>query len=154
MDLTRHVPFSRSIRNLTTLPTALAGLSTFTVLSALVWCVLDYRAFLALGPGGPPYNVFGWAFMTFLVRPFALSKRAATSVSDYPADGAHESIQALPNRKGERASVGGIAPHRQLSQHPPAEMRKVSRHPSIHLSRSVGGGKWGDEVGLLRPGCA
>lgn len=108
---------------------AITGVSTVALSAALVWCIRDYRAYLALGPGGPPYNVLGWAMITFLVRPFALSKSATTSTSDYPVEGAHEDIKALPERKGERATVGGIAPHRQLSQHPPAEMREVSLEP-------------------------
>ncbi|KIW85386.1 hypothetical protein Z517_00776 [Fonsecaea pedrosoi CBS 271.37] len=99
----------------------LTGASTLA-LSALVWCIRDYHAFLALGPGGVPYNVKGWAFVT-MIRIFALSKRGATQVSDYPADGAHEDIKNLPLRKGDRAAVGGIIPHRQLSQHSPDEMK-------------------------------
>lgn len=90
------------------------------------WCVRDYREYLALGPGGPPYNVAGWAAVTFLVRPFALSRSDVTRVDDYPAEGSSLEIRNLPRRQGERALVGGIAPHRQLSQHAPEHMRPVS----------------------------
>ncbi|KAK0653768.1 hypothetical protein DIS24_g5745 [Lasiodiplodia hormozganensis] len=103
--------------------------TTGVVFGALLWWgVRDYREFLALGPGGVPYNVLGWAAITLLIRPFALSKAAATRTADYPpAAGAHADVAALPPRAGPRARVGGIAPHRQLSQHPPESMRE-----SIH----------------------
>ena len=97
------------------------GLAAFTK-----WCVKDYRDYLALGPGGPPYNVWGWAAVTFIVRPLALSQSDATSVVDYPAEGSSLEIRNLPPRQGGRALVGGIAPHRQLSQHPQEHMRAVS----------------------------
>ena len=93
-------------------------------LSAIIWGYRDYQDFLALGPGGAPYNVKGWAWVTFL-RLFALSKRGALGVSDYPSEGAHEEIKALPRRGGLRASIGGIIPHRQLSQHAGEEMIQV-----------------------------
>lgn len=92
------------------------------------WCIQDYRDYLALGPGGPPYNVRGWAWITFGVRPFALSQSAATYVADYPTSGSHPEIQNLPRREGDRALLGGIAPHRQLSQHAPERMRTVSKY--------------------------
>ncbi|KAH7267810.1 uncharacterized protein BKA55DRAFT_556608 [Fusarium redolens] len=104
------------------------------------WCIKDYRDYLALGPGGPPYNVKGWAWITFGIRPFALSKSGATYVADYPTEGSHPEIKSLPRRKGERAILGGIAPHRQLSQHAPKQMRTyienlfanaARQHPSI-----------------------
>lgn len=101
----------------------LAGLTTLTV-GAMTWCVRDYQEYLALGPGGLPYNIGGWAVVSIL-RPFALSKSGAKQTSTYPSEGAHEEIKSLPNRTGERASVGGIIPHRQLSQHAPEEMKQV-----------------------------
>ncbi|KAH7183338.1 uncharacterized protein B0J16DRAFT_373816 [Fusarium flagelliforme] len=112
-----------------------AALVAFTA-----WCIKDYRDYLALGPGGPPYNVKGWAWITFGIRPFALSKCGATYVADYPTQGSHSSIQNIPRRQGDRAILGGIAPHRQLSQHAPERMRTyitnlfnnaARQHPSI-----------------------
>jgi hypothetical protein len=103
---------------------AFSAAAMTAALSAFIWCIRDYHDFLALGPGGAPYNVMGWAIITML-RPFALSKRGARQVSSYPADGAHEDIRDLPKRVGLPASVGGIVPHRQLSQHPPEEMKQV-----------------------------
>lgn len=96
-----------------------------------VWCIKDYGDYLALGPGGPPYNVKGWAWITFGIRPFALSKSGATYVADYPTEGSHPEIKSLPRRQGERALLGGIAPHRQLSQHAPSRMRTVCAWPLL-----------------------
>lgn len=101
----------------------LAGLTTLTV-GAIAWCIRDYQEYLALGPGGLPHDIRGWAAVNIL-RPFALSKNGAKQTSTYPSEGAHEEIRSLPNRMGERASVGGIIPHRQLSQHSPEEMKQV-----------------------------
>lgn len=86
----------------------------------------DYQKYLALGPGGPPYNIKGWAMITFMIRPFALSYQSRLSTVDYPREGTSVHIDSLPERKGERARTGGIAPHRQLTQHAPESMRSVS----------------------------
>ncbi|KIW66958.1 hypothetical protein PV04_06238 [Phialophora macrospora] len=102
---------------------ALNAAAVTAALSAIIWCIRDYHEFLALGPGGAASNIRGWAMVTML-RPFALSKGGARQVSSYPADGAHEDIRDLPRRVGSPASVGGIIPHRQLSQHPPEEMKQ------------------------------
>jgi hypothetical protein len=110
---------------------ALSAAALTLVLGTVIWSLRDYQDFLALGPGGAPYNVKGWAWVTSL-RPYALSKRGALDVSSYPTDGAHEEIKNLPDRSGVRASVGGIIPHRQLSQHPSEEMNQV-RIPGENL---------------------
>ncbi|ETI22571.1 hypothetical protein G647_06647 [Cladophialophora carrionii CBS 160.54] len=117
MDRLKHLP------KLPPRELALNAAAVTATLSAIIWCVRDYHEFLALGRGGAPYNVIGWAIVT-LLRPFALSKRGAKQVSSYPADGAHDDIRDLPTRAGLPASVGGIVPHRQLSQHPPEEMKQ------------------------------
>ena len=101
------------------------GLSSLLFLG-LIWCVQDYRAFKALGPGGPPYNIRGWMTVAFLVKPFTLSARDTTWTGDYPTSGAHKSLLALPMRKGGRPDVRGIAPQRQFSQRPLPEMNQVS----------------------------
>ena len=101
----------------------LAGAST----AFLIWCIKDYRAFLALGPGGVPYNIVGWTAITILVRPFALSEKNATWTGDYPSEGAHQDILNLPPRKGGRAKLSGIAPHRQMTQKAPESMKAVGQ---------------------------
>lgn len=102
------------------LATAVAGATTATLIAA----IQDYRDLLALGPGGLPYNVFGWLVNALLLRPLALSKSARLYVGDYPpsADASAYVARELPSRRGPRADTGGIVPHRQLSQVAPAAM--------------------------------
>ncbi|KAL2067680.1 hypothetical protein VTL71DRAFT_15776 [Oculimacula yallundae] len=128
LDIPRFLPsgvFSYHSHKLNVnLPFVAATFGTGLIASFAVWCYRDYQDYLALGPGGPPYNVKGWGWITFGIRPFAMSKTGALYVKDYPQDGVHSSIEELPVRKGERAVLGGIAPHRQLSQHSPEIMRQ------------------------------
>ncbi|KAK1982793.1 hypothetical protein LZ30DRAFT_589802 [Colletotrichum cereale] len=102
----------------------LAAVLTSVSTAALAWAVRDYRAYIALGPGGVPHNLGGWLFVTLGIRPFALSRASATWTGDYPDEGAHDDVEGLPPRKGDRAQLGGIVPHRQLSQHAPERMRE------------------------------
>ena len=108
---------------------------TATLIVSLVWfaywCIQDYRLFKSLGRGGPPHNVYGWILTSFIVRPFTLAARDTTWTGDYPDSGAHKEILALPNREGERPIVKGIAPQRQFSQRPTAEMNAVSLNQSL-----------------------
>ncbi|KAJ0158676.1 hypothetical protein CTA2_11089 [Colletotrichum tanaceti] len=106
---------------LTTLLTSLSA-------CVLAWAVRDYRAYIALGPGGVPHNFVGWLLVTLAIRPFALSQAAATWTGDFPAEGAHEDVEQVPRRRGDRAELGGIVPHRQLSQHAPERMREYIRN--------------------------
>ncbi|KAL0931230.1 uncharacterized protein CTRU02_213965 [Colletotrichum truncatum] len=101
-----------------------SSLSAALAATVLAWAVRDYRDYIALGPGGVPHNFAGWLMVTLGIRPFALSKSSATWTGDYPEKGYHEDMKALPERKGERAALGGIVPHRQLSQHAPENMRE------------------------------
>ncbi|KAL6914771.1 hypothetical protein FSST1_012531 [Fusarium sambucinum] len=55
-------------------PLVTATTSSAAVLVAFAaWCIQDYCDYPALGPGGPPHNVRGWAWITFGIRPFALN---------------------------------------------------------------------------------
>jgi hypothetical protein len=94
----------------------------------LFTAIQDYRRFKALGPGGAPYNVFGWLFVTLGLRPFTLGPQDTTWVGDYNLQNVSVSdgLQDLPRRAGLRARVMGIAPQRQMSQQAPESMRKVS----------------------------
>lgn len=95
-------------------------------LSITSWVIQDYREYLSLGPGGLPYNFFGWTIVTVLLRPLGLSKQQALSTTGYPSDCSHEAIQTLPKRQGTRPVAKGIIPHRQMSQKAPESMREVS----------------------------
>ncbi|EEY15179.1 conserved hypothetical protein [Verticillium alfalfae VaMs.102] len=87
------------------------------------WAVIDYNAYIALGPGGPPNNFFGWVIVNIAVRPFCSSAARAIFTDDYPKNGAHKDIESLPRRRGPRASVAGLVPHRQVTQRAPETMR-------------------------------
>jgi len=105
------------------LPSVLfAATLAFSLIGLVYWCVQDYRIYLSLGPGGPPYNVYGWILTSLIVRPFTLAAHDTTWTGDYPDIGAHKEIEVLPWRKGERPVILGIAPQRQLSQCPGPEM--------------------------------
>lgn len=117
---------SQSVQQNPTRSTILsAGLGASLVSAGVAWCINDYRKFLSLGRGGVPYNIFGWALITFLVRPFALGAQYSVWTGDYPPKGAHDDILDLPVREGPRPQLGGIVPHRQLSQHPGSSMKQV-----------------------------
>ncbi|CAN8099433.1 unnamed protein product [Discula destructiva] len=81
----------------------------------------DYRNFLALGPGGTPPTVAGYArlawFRLFALRdPFCpLSPQAHAAIAR-PSHGILPS-QHLPYRPGPAPTVAGLAPQRQLNQH-------------------------------------
>ncbi|MCJ1478639.1 hypothetical protein MMC13_007320 [Lambiella insularis] len=80
----------------------------------LVW--KDYKAFLALGPGGTPSTFRGYLWVTFLRLVFARSDiYVAPRLTPYehPAQGY---LPDLPWRTGQRPTVAGIAPHRQTTQ--------------------------------------
>ncbi|CRK12588.1 hypothetical protein BN1708_010574 [Verticillium longisporum] len=88
------------------------------------WAVKDYNAYIALGPGGPPNNFFGWVIVNIAIRPFCSTKARAIFTDDYSKHGAHKDIESLPRRRGPRASVAGLVPHRQVTQRAPETMRR------------------------------
>lgn len=124
----RLTPFSQpSLSHFHYFPTYLLVIGLVTFLwRCFNWCVRDYQAFKDLGPGGTPYNVYGWLSVTFFLKPFTLAERDTLWTGDYP-DGAHKEVQALPVRKGQRPDIRGIAPQRQFSQCPSQEMNKVGQ---------------------------
>ncbi|KKK11910.1 hypothetical protein ARAM_002297 [Aspergillus rambellii] len=85
----------------------------------------DYRSYLALGPGGPPYNVIGWLFVKLFVNPF---RREVFSTDIYDRKVLQgetvEFLKDLPKRNGERPTMGSFAvPHRQVNQIPSQEVK-------------------------------
>jgi hypothetical protein len=90
---------------------------------------LDYRAFLALGPGGTPADFFGYLRVKFLSL-FALRdtcQPAPMSAVLFPQTGY---LSKLPWRDGQRPVVKGIAPQRQQNQRPPKAV-------FAHLERTI-----------------
>jgi hypothetical protein len=103
----------------------LAGIP-LVVLSALFLpsIIQDYHGWLAIGPGGIPHNVIGYA-ITQLVRPFAF-ERLSTAVYDQPSTialyepvGSESFLKGdLPQRQDSRPLIAKwILPQRQLDEY-------------------------------------
>ncbi|KAL7272410.1 hypothetical protein RUND412_004786 [Rhizina undulata] len=95
----------------------------------------DYRAYLALGEGGFPHNVWGW-LLTSATR---LLKRETVSVGEYERDGNKERFlrEGLGERRGERPRTGvHPVPHRQVEGIPEGRVRELTAAllPRIHAS--------------------
>lgn len=74
------------------------------------WVRDDYRAWLALGPGGLPTNPLGWVITTAL----RLLGREPLSTGIYPSP---QTALDLPDRQGPRPTIAHWpVPHRQLNQ--------------------------------------
>lgn len=89
------------------------------------YALKSYRGFLALGPGGMPYNPLGWAIQGLLQliakwdtrSPAPFSKPA--NQKPYEPHGTTPFLAAspLPQRGGDRPDVPGyVAPQRQVTQ--------------------------------------
>lgn len=111
-------------------------LIAFTALATLSTPLLynNYRAFLALGPGGLPYNVFGW-LVALGLRPFA---RETRNTEEYVRDGSQERWlrdDDIIARKGERPKFGWhVAPVRQQNMIPSEEIAKVGTFIPLDIS--------------------
>jgi hypothetical protein len=77
------------------------------------------------------YDLKGWAKIHLIVRLFTLSQKDTTWTDDYPNTGAWKEVLALPNRRGGRPVIKGIAPQRQFDQLAPLEMNDVSIRPNF-----------------------
>ncbi|RPA81142.1 hypothetical protein BJ508DRAFT_326751 [Ascobolus immersus RN42] len=83
----------------------------------------DYLSFLDLGPGGTPYNFYGYLTITLLRLVALRNPREAAPVPDQLRNTGYLSkTRALPKRKVPRPEVVGIAPHRQMNQKASASM--------------------------------
>lgn len=85
----------------------------------------NYHAYLAMGPGGLPHNVFGWLSALYR-KPFA---RETLSTEQYDQDGNKESFLghgSINERRGDRPKISWhVFPSRQLDRYAPPEMRQV-----------------------------
>lgn len=99
-------------------PSIIASLITLFIFPYIIH--KDYKAFLALGPGGTPSTFFGYLKITYL-RLFTLSfdpfVAPVLETSIQPPFGLFQQFGArLPQRDGPRPIVVGLAPQRQLDQ--------------------------------------
>ncbi|KAK2598458.1 hypothetical protein N8I77_011872 [Diaporthe amygdali] len=108
-------------------PRTLAALVLAIALSlpTASYALKSYRGYLALGPGGMPYNVFGWSLQGLLQliakwdtrTPAPFTKPA--NQKPYAPHGTTPFLAAspLPKRQGDRPDVPGyVAPQRQVTQ--------------------------------------
>ncbi len=97
------------------------GLAAIPLISHII---RSYRGFLALGPGGLPYNFLGWSIQA-LGQPFARHDiRESQPFADprifdrYAPHGRTSYLDEVPVRRGERPDVPTyVAPQRQMTDH-------------------------------------
>ncbi len=100
----------------------LAGAS---VAAAGFWAYRDYQKWLALGPGGLPYNFGGWLSATRM-RLRAIDPLDTVRLSEgIDESGDRAALDEIPLRSGPRPSVGvHPVPHRQLDQLADSRMKR------------------------------
>ena len=114
-------------------PPVKRNLGTISVTSVVLllsrWLYHNYCEFMALGPGGVPYNVRGWLTVLFF-KPFS---RETLSVDMYDRDSNKHTWldkEFLQRRNGPRPDSGfHVAPARQFDQVAPEAFGKVSCVP-------------------------
>jgi len=87
-------------------------------LAGLAWAFMDYRSWLSLGPGGVPYNLAGWAQVTW----FRLWKHDPLDTTLFDRNigqpGDVRGLGELLARAGPRPHIDPHPiPHRQRDQH-------------------------------------
>ncbi|KAL2424200.1 hypothetical protein ABEF95_004333 [Exophiala dermatitidis] len=113
------------------------------------WAWTDYQAYLGYGPGGLPYNVFGWLITTTVLRALAIDTLDVRKLETDPDQRTWVAAETekLPERKGPRPTLGRHAvPQRQMDQFAPEEIQKnlitsfesiVTKNPTlIHFKPS------------------
>jgi hypothetical protein len=93
-----------------------------------IWVWMDYRSWLALGPGGVPYNLDGWAQVTWM----RLWKHDPLDTSIFEKNIGKEwdvrGLGELPKRGGDRPHIDPHPiPHRQKDQFGDEQMRQELR---------------------------
>lgn len=96
-------------------------------LPTLSYAVKSYRGYLALGRGGVPYNIFGWALQGLLQLlaswdtrdPSPLTKPKNRKATERYGGSKTFFPSPIPERVGDRPVVPGyVAPQRQTTQQP------------------------------------
>ena len=90
-----------------------------------IWVYRDYHKWLALGPGGLPYNFRGYLTMTWMRR----LKRDPIDTNRFAKaigiDGDRSYLRDLPKREGPRPTIAVYPiPHRQIDQLPDSAMKQ------------------------------
>lgn len=100
----------------------------------VAWATESYQAYLDVGPGGLPYNVFGWMLQGFAQL---IARHDTRDHKPFSDPSVRQSLEPhgtksflsgpLPEREGERPVVPGfVAPQRQMTDRGPrnAEMKQ------------------------------
>ncbi|CAZ84001.1 unnamed protein product [Tuber melanosporum] len=82
----------------------------------------DYRSFLSLGPGGTPYNFYGYCTITSLRLLALRNPRVPGPVPEGLKHNGYLPKSGVAKRNASRPIVTGIAPHRQMNQRPRREI--------------------------------
>lgn len=131
---------SNNDRNLTLVLTSLlaSGLIGGSLLAVLRTAALDYRTYLSYGPGGLPYNLWGWFLSGVVLRPLGRDV-LSTELYDRNPDKSSWLPEDWPQkcrRGGPRPRLGSHPlPQRQLDQLATGEIHQVG--PSLSLSMYV-----------------
>ncbi|CEL08648.1 hypothetical protein ASPCAL11795 [Aspergillus calidoustus] len=99
----------------------------------------DYQSYLALGPGGPPYNVLGWLGVKLVFNPFKRDMFGTEIYDRKIALGERTGfLKDLPRREGDRPRMGSFAvPQRQVDQVPSQEIKdKLMAEYGAFLTRN------------------
>lgn len=127
------------------------GLAAIPVISHII---RSYRGYLALGPGGLPYNFLGWSIQA-IAQPFARHDvRESHPFADpritegFVPHGRTSFLEEIPARRGQRPEVPSyVAPQRQMNDHSDASRTEamkahvaesVSQHPELLTLASSG----------------
>ncbi|MEP3246513.1 MAG: hypothetical protein ABJN40_16085 [Sneathiella sp.] len=104
---------------------ALIGLMLTLLGMLLLWVVRDYKAWIALGPGGVPHNIFGWIIITAM-RPLGGDPFDRSGFEARIGEkGDSLFLKNLPERGRDRPTVAPHpVPHRQIDQIPDAQILK------------------------------
>ncbi|MBK5299520.1 MAG: hypothetical protein JJE40_20420 [Vicinamibacteria bacterium] len=106
------------------LPFAILGI----VAGLAGWAYTDYRSWLALGPGGVPYNLQGWAQVTWFRFQMRNSLDTSFIEAQIGRQGDSRGFDELTARPGQRPRVDPHPiPHRQLDQFGDKETRRAQQ---------------------------
>ena len=99
--------------------------------------ISNYHAYIAMGPGGLPHNVYGW-LRSLCFKPFG---REHLSTEQYDQDGNKESFLSygeIKERRGDRPKMSWhIAPSRQLDRYSPPEIQQVGATYLFRLQLTI-----------------
>lgn len=114
---------------------AILFMITISLLAAIsLHLYREFKAFIALGPGGTPQTLAG--FLKIYLLNFVKIRDPTTPPTLIPNDFPSSSLLNLPHRAGSRPETRGIAPHRQVSQQGDPKTYALLASSLAYLTRS------------------